>query len=54
MTICDRMELAAQVARGLTALHSLKICHGDIKLQNMLVFIDGDRCSVKLSDFGYP
>lgn len=43
------------VARGLEALHSCNIAHGDVKMENTLVFaISGtDSYIVKLSDFGH-
>jgi serine/threonine protein kinase len=46
------MDLAAQVADGLVALHQCKICHGDVKTQNALVFKDEEAWIVKISDFG--
>jgi serine/threonine protein kinase len=46
------MGLARQVATGLQMLHSCGICHGDVKTQNTLVFPDGDKWIVKISDFG--
>jgi serine/threonine protein kinase len=47
-----RMNLGLQAAKGLEALHQLKICHGDVKTQNTLVFRESDGWCVKLSDFG--
>lgn len=53
-----RRDLALDVARGLEALHSCKIIHGDIKPDNVLVFTtlgpDTDRWTqmAKLADFG--
>lgn len=52
MTISDSLQIARQIARGLEALHELKICHGDIKLDNVLVFQDQETWCFKLSDFG--
>ncbi|KAI9653538.1 MAG: hypothetical protein M1821_007046 [Bathelium mastoideum] len=45
-------DLAQQVVSGLDALHQLKVCHGDVKMENTLVFIESGRWIVKLSDFG--
>lgn len=45
-------NFAVQVACGLEALHDLKICHGDVKLENTLVFPESDHWRIKLSDFG--
>jgi serine/threonine protein kinase len=38
LTERELIFLSAQVAHGLEALHRCKICHGDIKTQNVLVF----------------
>ncbi|KAI0411725.1 hypothetical protein F5X98DRAFT_383426 [Xylaria grammica] len=48
-------DLIYQVVDGLGALHKAKICHGDIKTQNVLIFIDkASPCGfrAKISDFG--
>lgn len=49
-----RTRLMLDVARGLEALHGYGIPHGDVKLENTLVF-DGESCafSARLSDFGH-
>jgi serine/threonine protein kinase len=46
------LDLVAQVADGLGALHQCRICHGDVKTQNALVFKIEDAWTVKLSDLG--
>ena len=52
-TIAGRVDLVRQASEGLNALHELKICHGDVKMQNVLVFVTGDaRFIAKISDFG--
>jgi len=51
LPIFERIDLIMQVAKGLAAIHELKICHGDVKTQNTLVFQDGEKWTVKLSDF---
>jgi serine/threonine protein kinase len=49
----DRMRLARDVGEGLNALHESGIVHGDLKLENVLVFDRGDGAVVaKLADFG--
>ncbi|RHZ54021.1 ankyrin repeat and protein kinase domain-containing protein [Aspergillus thermomutatus] len=50
-----RYQLSLDVANGLEALHNLKIVHGDVKPDNVLVFAGpSDRVPfrAKLSDFG--
>lgn len=49
-----RKMLCADVANGLLALHCCGIVHGDLKLENVLVFsVDEDfPVRAKLSDFG--
>jgi serine/threonine protein kinase len=46
------VNMAAQVADGLGSLHKCSISHGDVKIQNALVFKNVDSWTVKLSDFG--
>ncbi|MCJ1249460.1 hypothetical protein MMC30_006684 [Trapelia coarctata] len=50
----QRHTLALNVASGLQALHSSKIIHGDIKLENVLVYDAGNDHPriAKLADFG--
>jgi serine/threonine protein kinase len=48
-----RKGLCRDVCRGLSALHSCGIVHGDIKAENVLIFGDSSKGYVaKLSDFG--
>ncbi|KAL6409859.1 hypothetical protein AUP68_06260 [Ilyonectria robusta] len=49
-----RRELAVDIAAGLEALHSCDIIHGDLKTENVLVFVHETRkfCA-KLSDFSH-
>lgn len=48
----ELVNFTLQVARGLESLHALRICHGDVKTANNLVFRDGDKWLIKISDFG--
>jgi serine/threonine protein kinase len=41
----------SQILKGVEDLHKNGICHGDIKLENILLF--GDNYEIKLCDFGY-
>lgn len=50
-----KMSLFQDVCEGLHALHTCKVVHGDLKLDNVLVFTNngsGCGCTAKLSDFG--
>ena len=49
----QHFDLISQAGRGLAAVHSLRVAHGDVKAENALVFSedDGGWC-VKISDFG--
>ena len=47
-----QIGLITQFARGLAALHSLAVCHGDVKTQNALIFQENDTWILKISDFG--
>ena len=47
------MELALDVASGLELLHACDIIHGDVKLENVLVFSsENGSARAKISDFG--
>jgi serine/threonine protein kinase len=50
--IAERCSFILQVAQGLVALHRLRVCHGDMKTENVLVFPKGKGWQVKISDFG--
>lgn len=52
ISVDTKIELAACVGSGLQALHDLQICHGDVKTQNALVFVEHGRLIAKVSDFG--
>ena len=47
-----RTSILQQACAGLAHLHSNNVFHGDIKADNMLVFIIGTGWMVKISDFG--
>ncbi|KAF4339484.1 serine threonine kinase [Fusarium beomiforme] len=46
-------DLLTDVAEGVTMLHAMKIVHGDLKPDNILLFQTKDRLVAKLSDFGF-
>ncbi len=53
MDIKAEVDLVRQVGCGLSILHEFQICHGDLKIQNVLVFNAKDGGYVaKLADFG--
>ena len=39
------LEIAAQVAAGLAAIHKQKLVHRDIKPSNIMVNVEGERCN---------
>src|SRR5882724_3488099 len=47
--VCDALEIAVQVASGLTAAHEAGVVHRDIKPENIMLRPDG---YVKVLDFG--
>ncbi len=50
----QKLKLALDVASGLELLHACDIIHGDVKLENVLVFSSGDGSVLgKISDFGF-
>lgn len=53
LTAADKLDLIQQASQGLDALHRLRVCHGDVKTENTLVFPrPGSTWLVKISDFG--
>ncbi|XP_021842795.1 serine/threonine-protein kinase STY13 [Spinacia oleracea] len=45
------IQLALDLARGLSYLHSKDIVHGDVKIENMIL---DERHQLKIADFGVP
>lgn len=52
LTTAKKIDLAIGVGRGLQALHAVLVCHGDVKIQNVLVFVEDGELIPKVSDFG--
>ena len=52
--LCEKFvrSITKQVADALKYLHSHKIIHRDIKLENVLLENEKSTCSAKLADFG--
>jgi ankyrin repeat protein/serine/threonine protein kinase len=56
LSLRDKLIFAGDIASGLMALHQVGIVHGDLKLENIIVFEDWNRPSgsiAKLCDFGH-
>ncbi len=53
LTIEERLRFCRDVADALRCLHSLEICHGDVKLENALAFEQREKPGwcIKLCDF---
>lgn len=55
ISVSQKLSFCLDIAEALHALHSIHICHGDVKLENALVFErdDGQGFLIKLSDFSH-
>jgi serine/threonine protein kinase len=59
LSLRTKVKLSLDVARGLKALHECGLIHGDLKMENVLVFTNAadtdesdDRYTAKIGDFG--
>ena len=50
LTLAEKARVALEILRGVSYLHSKRVVHNDIKLENVLV--DETLTAVKLCDFG--
>jgi len=48
----DYQKLCIDIGNGLEAIHDAGMIHGDVKLQNILIFREKDTWVARLSDFG--
>ena len=56
MTFESKVDLALDIANGISALHASRIVHGDVKPDNILIFPrigSQDAFMAKLTDFGH-
>ena len=49
----NRFSILEDVAEALTVVHSVRMIHGDIKPENVLLFWNKNRYVGKISDFGF-
>lgn len=52
ISLLNKKVILFGVIKGIHYCHSLKIMHRDIKPQNILLKVDGDKITAKLADFG--
>ena len=53
LTLRERLRICIHVTSGLEAIHSIGVVHGDLKLENILVFGSEQRGYIaKIADFG--
>jgi len=50
--VLTRLQLSLDTAEGLSYLHKKKICHGDLKGANVLIYIVDGKPKAQLCDFG--
>ncbi|KAJ4292457.1 hypothetical protein N0V90_009119 [Kalmusia sp. IMI 367209] len=53
LTLRERLRICMHVTSGLKAIHAVGIVHGDIKLENILIFHQASQSYIaKIADFG--
>lgn len=53
LSYAQKRGIILGVSRGLSALHSCGVIHGDLKSENVLLFRQGNEFVAKLCDFGF-
>jgi len=49
--ISTQLQICSDISSALSYLHSMDIIHGNITSNNVLIALDDDKCTAKLSDF---